>query len=412
MNIYKEARINKESVILDGKKYDSVMGKHCVWIPEIQTKLVLSFHGGIDSKGWMRGSKKEQINKFTFNDKNSGWSDEALTSLVTEFTLLETLWVDQMAPKPMDYVFIKNVTSNIFTIGVHCDSQGWYGYEVMDASKLPAGKYSFDKFDQLYLKSGIIQASQGALGDLAKKEGNLVNGYLVDVRRSLFDMMVIADMVKWPKCIPYKEDINELKRKCRKYGQFPFQERSQNYQSYWLNGDWVDGTRKIPHRFDKMQLPQDFKGKSVLDLGCQMGSMAMEAWRRGARKVTGLEYQSEFVDCARDIARANGFYVNFQVMDLTEINRCSEYIKSYYPEGVDIVFGLSLYKHIKRAFFDLMKEVNFKTAYIESHNTGQDGLNCGHVQEMIKEMTQLGWNPTHLGYTEDRSRRAIWRIDK
>lgn len=409
MKIYNNAIIKDKTIILDGEEFEYVMGKHCIWIPAIETKLILSFHGGIARDGW---AKKPD---FSFNTGLPGytaysrWESVSLHSISTEMIILLKLAAQQMAPQVNDVVFVKNVNSKLFTSAYHCDSQGWYGYQVKNANKLKPGKYSFEKFKELFLDTGKIIASEGAIGDLAKKEGNLVNGYLVDVRRSLFDMMKINHSQLLD--IPYVEKRSDLRDKIKKYGQFPFQERSQNYQTYYLDEDWVEGTRNILHRYEVMGLPTYFDGKSVLDLGCQIGSMALEAWRRGARKVTGLEYQPEFVDCARDLSRANGFYVNFQEMDLTNVGLVTEYVKQYYPEGVDIVFALSLYKHIKSFLFNVLKNINFKTCYVESHNTGTEGLKCGHVQEMLKYMYSLGTCEL-IGQTTDRSPRFVWRITK
>jgi|WetSurMetagenome_2_1015567.scaffolds.fasta_scaffold27867_4 2-polyprenyl-3-methyl-5-hydroxy-6-metoxy-1,4-benzoquinol methylase len=408
MKIYNNALIKDKTIILDGQEYEFVMGKHCIWIPTIETKLVLSFHGGIDPNGFHKNEKRIQID-FNFNRENYGWNNDSLESIGVEKSILQMLWVDNMAPKPGETVFIKNVISKFFTSEYHCDSQGWYGFQLEDANKLKPGQYSFDKFNSLYLKSGLINASAGAIGDLEKKEGNLINGYLIDVRRSLFDMMSVNETVPYNH---YFDDQEQLKAKIRKYGQFPFMERSQNYQSYYLSGEWILGTRDIAHRYSIMGLPEDFKGQSVIDLGCQIGSMAFEAYRKGATKITGLEYQPEFIDCARDLARANGFYVNFMEMDLTKTNEVAKYLNNYYSEGVDIVFALSIVKHIGCELnFQLLNKINWKMCYIESHNIGKDGSG-GYSQEILKYLNSLRWKHEQIGITNDRSPRIIWRVTK
>lgn len=410
MKIFNEVRVKENSVVLDGKELEAKFGKHCIWVPATEMKMVLSFHGGIDSNAWMRGSKAEAINNFTFNDKSGGFSPSALTSLATEFKILSMLADHKMSPRPREFFFIKNIISSIFTSGKHCDSQGWYGYFIDNAEKLDPGRYTFENFKNVFLDTGRIYASQGAIGDLAKKEGNLVNGYLVDVRRSLFDMMKVNEpMIPFS---PYKENRISLQNRIFHGAQFPHKDRKQNYQTYYMDGEYIKGTRDTLYRFEKMGISADLKGMSVLDLGCQLGSMAMETWRRGARKITGIEYEKDFVDCARDLSRYNGIYVNFMHMDLTHTNEVANYINSYYPEGIDLVFALSLYKHIKESKFHLLSKLKFKTCYIESHNTGTTGLETGHVKEMIDYMKRLNYKYTHLGFTEDRSPRAIWRIDR
>jgi hypothetical protein len=408
MKIYEEAVIKDKFITLDGNRFDIVHGKHCVWIPTLEIKLVISFHGHIHPNAWNRDVNESKIIDFSSIDQGQGWDWAALHSISTEMLILMYLAEQSMSPQPADVVFIKNVTSRLFTSTFHSDSQGWYGYQIPNATRLTPGKYSFEKFKELFLDTGKIIASPGAIGDLEKKEGNIVNGYLVDVRRSLFDMME----VRYPQLldIPYKQNKLELQEKIMRMAAFPFRERSQNYQGYYIDGGYVNGTRDPQHRFKAMGI-KDLKGKSLLDLGCQMGSMAIEGYLRGARKVTGIEYQKEYVECARDLARYNGFYINFQEMDLTSTEATADYINSYYPEGVDTVFALSLYKHIKGSLFDLLKKLKFKECYIESHNTGNEGLNCGHVQEMLRYMSKLG-NYMLIGKTTDRSPRLVWRLTK
>lgn len=50
-----------------------------------------------------------------------------------------------------------------------------------------------------------------------------------------------------------------------------------------------------------------FRGAVVLDVGCGLGLLSLLAAQAGARKVIGLEEQSELVSMAGTIAQANGF---------------------------------------------------------------------------------------------------------
>jgi SAM-dependent methyltransferase len=407
MKIYNKLIFENKNnfVILDNQKYEIVKGKHCLWIPALESKFILSFNGNIDSFFWKEGQNKRNIEMQSVN--NGGFTDESIKSITAEYEIFKMLNKYKMSPKPLNFLYVKNFINDIFTSALYCDAGGIYGYQIPNATRLTPGKYTFKKFKELFLDTGKIIASPGAIGDLEKKEGNLINGYLVDVRRSLFDMMEVQHSRLLD---PYKQDKLELQEKIMRMSAFPFKERSQNYQGYYIDGGYVRGTRDPLHRFNVMNL-KDLKGKSLLDLGCQMGSMAIEAYRRGAKRVTGIEYQPEYIECARDLTRYNGFYINFQEMDLTNIEATSNYINSYYPEGVDIVFALSLYKHIKGALFDLLKKIKFKECYIESHNTGNEDLNCGHVQEMIRYMSQIG-KYMLICRTTDRSPRLVWRLIK
>jgi len=60
------------------------------------------------------------------------------------------------------------------------------------------------------------------------------------------------------------------------------------------------GKRKLADRVDGFD-PHDFKGKSVLDLGCNLGQMALHAAECGAERVLGVEYDREAFIEARNI---------------------------------------------------------------------------------------------------------------
>jgi hypothetical protein len=133
-------------VILDDVELETIPGKHCIWIPALEAKIILSFHGGIDSQAWMRGSKKESIDSFTFNDTCAGFSGPVLHSIKTEYKILELLSKHKLSPQVNGFFYIKNFVSNIFTSGTTCDCQGAYGYYIRNAKHLDPGQYSFDKF--------------------------------------------------------------------------------------------------------------------------------------------------------------------------------------------------------------------------------------------------------------------------
>jgi hypothetical protein len=174
-------------VRLDGQEYDAKLGKHCLWVPGIESKFVISLNGRPESVAWARGRNKELIEGRTFMSKNR---KEILSTLVNEHTIFTLLSEKGMSPKPGEHIKIKSFISSIFYKD-YLDIKGIYGFRFPDANKLPHGKWDFNKFKKLFIETGKIVASDGALGDL-NKEGNTVNGYLIDCRRTLWDMMTVA----------------------------------------------------------------------------------------------------------------------------------------------------------------------------------------------------------------------------
>lgn len=201
VKLFDELIIKSDHVRVDGKPFDFVLGKHCAWIPALEMKVILSFQGHIESTAWDRGRKAKEIRNMSLN-LNPGFTMESLYSIANEVRILQLLAEHKMSPDPKGYFYFKTATSRIFTQELYEDKKGMFGYFVKDANKLPPGKYTFAKFKELFLDSGKIRANAGAIGDLEKKQGNLINMYLVDIRRTMSFMMQVSEEL----------NINELLR--------------------------------------------------------------------------------------------------------------------------------------------------------------------------------------------------------
>lgn len=205
--------------------------------------------------------------------------------------------------------------------------------------------------------------------------------------------------------------VEELKEKISRLSQFPHGLRKQNYQSYFLNGKYIKGSRDTLKRMDVMKIPKDMTDKSILDLGCNLGSICCESYRRGAKKITGVDNEKDYIECARALALHNGYNINYMVMDMMDIRTSSLYLNDYYKEPIDIIFALSLYKHVKGALFQLLDKLQWKVAYVESNNS-PDGLETLHVKEMIQYMDQYKMKWEVIGKDNTRSPRIIFKAKK
>ena len=197
------------------------------------------------------------------------------------------------------------------------------------------------------------------------------------------------------------------------WGQYPFKERKTNYQDYWLNGyGQIPGSRDVNHRYKEMQLPEVWQGQSVLDLGCQIGTMVQEAYLRGAGKCVGLDFQPEFIQCAKMIAEFNEHDIDFVRIDLTKVEDTHNFINNLYGHGFvwNTVFALSIFKHIEPYFAPLLKGIEFENLYIEGHNAGDKGFNSDMNLRIEKFLINSGWNWDRLGMTSCRSPRCLWVV--
>jgi tRNA (mo5U34)-methyltransferase len=93
-------------------------------------------------------------------------------------------------------------------------------------------------------------------------------------------------------------------------------------------------------------LPDDLTGASVLDVGCNAGFYAVEAKRRGAARVLGVDAQRHQVRQASFVARALGLTMEFRRMSVYDLT----------PEAVgvfDVTLALGLVYHLKHLVLGL-----------------------------------------------------------
>lgn len=404
--------VGDDGVIIQGTHYKASIGKHEIWVPDLGLKIIWSINGRIESyRDWDKGRNADLIKSGKFISKVNGFEKEAKDSILNEYNLFILLSENGLAPKPQGIVYFKSVISKQPYGAEHCDPIGMYAIRLPDATKLDHGRFTQELFQELFVDTGKIILSEGAMGDV-KKGSNEVNGYLIDVRRSLFDMMKINENEITTTIDWYKELPDEVSQEADKEGQFPVKRRRQKYQSYYSDGKYIEGSRDTLYRMDQLQIEKDLNAKTVLDLGCCHGAIAVESFKRGARKVTGLEYESAYVNVARRIARLNGFAINFLQFNLTDIEGLKTFVNSYYKEPVDIVFALSLYKHIPEHFEKMINAFPWRMAYVESNNA-PDGLNTGHASELNRIVHAIPKSKVDIiGSTEDRSPRIIWRVTR
>lgn len=394
--------------------YYALYGKHSIWIPDRNIKIVWSWKGKICAwKDWDKSRGGENIFDGTWNnDCDFGWDSESLASIESEIKILNLLSAENMAPNIGGLIHFQQAVSKYPFGDYQCDCMGVFGYEMANAYSLPFGSFKSSKFRQRFIDTGIIEASPDALGDVGKPD-NCVNGYLIDVRRTLWDMMILKDDKPQNSINLYSHglDKKKLERQIKELTQFPHKQRKQNYQTYFLNNQWREGSRDTLKRFKTMNIKSsDLNGKTILDIGCNLGAICLYSHIHGARYIVGIDNEIDYIDCARDLAKINNAPINYMKMDLTD-NRTIGYIRNMFPMGIDILFALSVYKHIGNALWPILTVAKWKTAYIESHNA-PEGEETDHVKSMIAAMENMGCKITKLGITNDRSPRLVWKLEK
>lgn len=364
------------------------ISRHSIWLPDREIKVPFQ-HGG-------------RICKYTHPEEG----DYPLDSIAHEYAILHALAAEQMAPPLGGWVYFKTVTSE-YDGALRVDPIGAYGYQMQDATKLPPGQFDVDKAKEL-----PIQGSKSAWADVMKP-GNVVNGYLVDVRRTAWDMLQWMGGNGLPALPPRPVDSEEtLEEHLRRYAQFPKGQRTMPYQTMRLGGTTViPGAREIVPRADALGFkPQP--GESVLDIGCLTGGMLDYSWRRqtvgGARPGlhAGVEVDEDYVALARDVARFNDENLCILNRDVTEsTEEFVRWSKAFFKDAPDHLLLLSLEKHLgENTLWALVDGIEAKTTYIETNamKEGRYALRQG-VEKRGGE---------YVGDSKDRNTRRLYWIQR
>src|SRR4051794_19520070 len=80
------------------------------------------------------------------------------------------------------------------------------------------------------------------------------------------------------------------------------------------------GNSRSEEKLERIKLPADLNGKSVLDLGCNEGYFCFEAKQRGASYVLGLDYDEKLLTSAREMALELNLEVEFQLANLHKLS--------------------------------------------------------------------------------------------
>jgi hypothetical protein len=370
---------------------DLVIGKHGIWWPGEALKIPFQWGG--------------EIQKYRHLHENS----YPLHLLQEEVGLLQWLAARQLAPPIGDWVYFKTVVSD-HPGAWWADPCGAYGYRMADANSLPPGALQPGHVDdQLRQIAGeLLTGSPGAWNDL-NKPGNVINGYLVDVRRSGWDRLQWRGPV--PQLPSYQEDRAQLHWDLVREGQFPYKERTHPYQEYHLDGMWHAGEREVVKRAQLLRFAP-MAHETVLDIGCQLGGFLQYARlhshdARGGLYV-GLDLNQAYIDLAQRLARANRWnlcYRNVSIEDPATLDWLAELWAGRF-RTLDHVLLLSMLKHLtegETTLWRLVDTLRAQWTYLETNA----------VKEGQQAPLQVGVMHRHgelLGWSKDRNTRACYRI--
>lgn len=139
------------------------------------------------------------------------------------------------------------------------------------------------------------------------------------------------------------EDMQTLSRRLRPYRKDVYAKDNLAYQHFEIDGQVIiEGEHKERTAERQAWLDHsDLRGKTVLDLGCNLGLFTTGAARHGATTATGIDIQPSVIEAARTIGDFFGLHnADFDVVDLTSPS-AREQIATR-----DVVFAFAIYDHL------------------------------------------------------------------
>ena len=105
------------------------------------------------------------------------------------------------------------------------------------------------------------------------------------------------------------------------------------YQSF----DEDEGHSRSGDKLKSIKIPQDLSGKSVLDIGCNEGFFCVQAKKRGASYVLGVDTHPPFIETALQRADQCDADVDFIVGNIFNVS----------GKRFDVILVLSVLHYIK-----------------------------------------------------------------
>lgn len=185
---------NSENILLDCKEYKAMRGKHSIWIPDLQMKFPFQYNGVvIEYKDVKLGQHWSKIINGTWGtEKNS--RRNSFFNIIEEYVMFDLLFKKRYSPNVCNFFFIKQITSEFPWGKKNIDSKGILGFFMVDANNYPHKTFSKEQFEIDFIKTGILKVSASALTDITMAtRNNLVNNYIVDLRRSYQDAVHLGN---------------------------------------------------------------------------------------------------------------------------------------------------------------------------------------------------------------------------
>jgi 2-polyprenyl-3-methyl-5-hydroxy-6-metoxy-1,4-benzoquinol methylase/tRNA A-37 threonylcarbamoyl transferase component Bud32 len=178
------------------------------------------------------------------------------------------------------------------------------------------------------------------------------------------------------------------------------------YQSF---DDHDTRGRDMLHRYRVLKLPDSFDGKTVLDIGCNLGRICIDASKRGAKRAVGVDNREDVMSVVSDYSRENELNSEFYSFDL---NKGVEALQNTVGQKkFDYIFVLSIWSHVdQKKLWDIINNMCQEVCYFED-NSPSRVKSLERLEQVLRENLKFSV-VDFLGFTTDRGVRAVYRLSK
>jgi len=124
----------------------------------------------------------------------------------------------------------------------------------------------------------------------------------------------------------------------------------------WFHNLRLNGVETAPHHFlgnypevkfagFRKAIPEDLRGMTVLDIGCNAGFYSMEMKRRGADRVVGIDVDLRYLRQARFAAQVNALDIEFRQLAVWDVAKLGE--------RFDLVIFMGVLYHLRHPLLAL-----------------------------------------------------------
>lgn len=338
-----------------------VQGKHCM-IAEYEPGKILRIFTAYPQEDF----SEKSLCDFHWGDYPTENRPQKKWCRLPEGTIIQNIcWMYGLAPRVYEIV------------GIEYDGKKYFAQIIED---LGIGKTEINKAYEVYkevIKLGERYGFEIGKEDVSEKD--VINGKLVD-----FNTLHFTDN--------HLQRIKDAYGYYAKYGKIYYQRVPEL--------DMNNGPRQSLERIKYMRLDEiDFKGKSVLDLGCAGGFFCRDAKDRGAERVLGIDFKdcvdSDNILAAKLLANELGYWdIDYWERDLR--NDMSDELFEF-----DIVYFLSMNYHI--GIPKWLPKVTKEVCIFEDNSKGRDALET--LKNMFSKVEFIGKALDH----GDKSLYRCWK---